>query len=59
MGKYTFGVFLAAPSTAVLVAVLSGSIAAGMASSFLVFGLAYMVTGLVENIIKTILIQKG
>jgi VIT1/CCC1 family predicted Fe2+/Mn2+ transporter len=54
MGKYTYGVYITAFATGVLVASLTSNYVAGVASSFVVFGLAYMITGTIETILKVI-----
>lgn len=51
MGKYTLGVLITAISVGILIVALTSNYVAGLASIFLVFGVAYMISGLAESII--------
>ena len=53
MGKYTLGVWMTAIGVSMLVAINVG-IASGVASLFVVWGVAYMVTGTLEGVIKAV-----
>ena len=57
--KYTLGAFITSISLGVLAYALTSNYVAGMASSGLVFGLAYMVTGMAEDLIKATIAIKA
>lgn len=53
MSKYSLGVWMTAIGVSILVAINVG-IASGVASLFVVWGVAYMITGTCEGIIKAV-----
>jgi hypothetical protein len=52
MSRYTLGAYLTAFSMGALVGSLTGNYVAGMITPFVVIGIAYMITGVIETIIR-------
>ena len=53
MSKYTLGAWVSAVSTGVIVGVNANTVS-GIASVFLVMGIAYMITGTLEPVIRAL-----
>jgi uncharacterized MAPEG superfamily protein len=58
MSKYTYGVWFVAVSVAVMVG-YNANIVSGIASLFTVWGIAYMITGTLESVLKAIFARMG
>lgn len=58
MTKYTYGVWMSALAAAVIFG-FNVNIVTGVASMFLVWGIAYMITGMVESVLKIVIAHFG